>query len=100
MLEADLGQADIAGTAQMHSAHTLRERSLNAGVRTMLGGVRLLGLTHPGGRERGMFLACRRVSRRRAERVPRGLRAHTWQCVREKRARISVRSPSRSRQTA
>src|SRR5918994_3162038 len=41
----------------MHGAHSLRERSLDAGAQTVLGGVRLLGLTYPGGPERGMFLA-------------------------------------------
>src|SRR4051812_15228992 len=41
----------------MHGMHSLRERALNAGARTVLGGVRLLGLTYPGRPERGMFLA-------------------------------------------
>src|SRR5215218_9125823 len=41
----------------MHGAHSLRERALEAGAQTVLGGVRLLGLTDPGGPERGMFLA-------------------------------------------
>src|SRR5918993_4249592 len=41
----------------MQGAHSLRERSLDAGAQTVLGGVRLLGLTYPGGPERGMFLA-------------------------------------------
>src|SRR5918993_1025913 len=41
----------------MQAAHSLRECALNAGTRTVLGGVRLLGLTHPGCPKRGMFFA-------------------------------------------
>src|SRR5215218_4270708 len=57
VLEVDLRQTDVAGAAEMHAAHSLRECALNAGTRTVLGGVRLLGLTHPGCPKRGMFLA-------------------------------------------
>src|SRR5215211_3627802 len=41
----------------MHGAHSLRERALDAGAYTVLGGVRLLGLTHPGDLQGRMFLA-------------------------------------------
>src|ERR671913_1984914 len=57
MLEVDLRQTNVAGAAEMQGAHSLRERALEAGACTVLGGVRLLGLTHPGGPERGMLLA-------------------------------------------
>src|SRR3712207_2586013 len=41
----------------MHCAHALRERALDAGARTVLGGKRLLRLTRSGSPERGMLLA-------------------------------------------
>src|SRR5215212_7310357 len=57
VLEVDLRQTKVAGAAQMHGAHSLRERALNAGARTVLGGVRLLGLTRPGGLKGRMLRA-------------------------------------------
>src|SRR3954468_1457339 len=57
MLEVDLRQTNVAGAAQMHGAHSLRERALDAGACTVLGGVRLLGLTRPGGLKCGMLRA-------------------------------------------
>src|SRR5918911_2725143 len=57
MLEVDLGRADIAGAAQMHGAHSLRERALDAGAGTVLGGVPLLRLTCPGSLQRRMLRA-------------------------------------------
>src|SRR5215213_3882918 len=41
----------------MHGAHSLRECSFDAGMRTVLGGVRLLRLTRPGGLKRSMLRA-------------------------------------------
>src|SRR5215213_4948441 len=57
MLEVHLRQTDVAGAAQMHGAHSLRERALDAGACTVLGGVRLLGLTYPGDLQCRMFRA-------------------------------------------
>src|SRR5215218_3048699 len=57
VLEVDLRQTDVAGAAEMHAAHSLRECALNAGTRTVLGGVRLLGLTRSGGLECSMLRA-------------------------------------------
>src|SRR5215204_3183611 len=41
----------------MHGAHSLRERALDAGACTVLGGVRFLCLTHPGDLQCRMVLA-------------------------------------------
>ena len=57
MLKVDLRQANVAGAAQSHNAHTLRERPLDAGALTVLGGEHLLRLMRPGGLQRGMLLA-------------------------------------------
>ena len=57
MLQVDLGQVDGAGAAQVHDAHTLGQRALNAGAPAVSGRERLLCLTRPRRLQRGMFLA-------------------------------------------
>src|SRR5689334_12250068 len=57
MLKVHLRQTDVAGAAQMHAVHSLRECSFNAGAGTVLGGVGLLRLTRPGNLQRRMLRA-------------------------------------------
>lgn len=56
MLEADLGQPEIAGPSQMQGPHAQRQRPFDARPPAVLLGEGLIGFSRPRGFQRGMFL--------------------------------------------